>query len=70
MDVADRLAAEVGSVTEDSEARAQLGELSHRLLSASYSSDSGIVIEVAFVLEYDLGFRHSSVLVNLQTGEK
>ena len=46
MGIADRLAADVGSVTEDSEARAQLGELSHRLLLASYSSDSGSVIEV------------------------
>ena len=35
MGVADRLAADVGGVMEDSEARAQLGELSHRLLSAS-----------------------------------
>ena len=41
MDVADHLAADAGSVVEDSEAQAQLGELSHRLLSASYSSDSG-----------------------------
>ena len=46
MGVADRLAADVGGVMEDSEVRAQLGELSHRLLSASYSSDSGSVIEV------------------------
>ena len=46
MDVADRLAAEVGGVMEDSEAQAQLGKLSHRLLSASYFSDSGVVIEV------------------------
>ena len=46
MDVADRLAADVGGVAEDSEVWAQLGELSHRLLSASYSSDSGSVIEV------------------------
>ena len=49
MDVADHLAADVGSVTEDSEARAQLGELSHRLLLASYSSDRGSVIEVVCV---------------------
>ena len=70
MVVVDHLAADAGSVAEDSEAQAQLGELSHRLLSASYSSDSGNVIEVVFVSEYDLGFRHSSVLVNLQTGEK
>ena len=49
MDVADRLAADVGGVTEDSEARAQLGKLSHRLLSASYSSNSGSVIEVVCV---------------------
>ena len=48
MDVADRLAADVGGVAEDSEARAQLGELSHQLLSASYSSDSGSV-EVVIV---------------------
>ena len=48
MDVVDRLAADVGSVAEDSEARAQLGELSHWLLSASYSSDSGSV-EVVIV---------------------
>ena len=41
MDVADRLAADAGGVVEDSEAQAQLGELSHRLLLASYSSDSG-----------------------------
>ena len=49
MDVADHLAADVGSVVEDSEARAQLGKLSHRLLSASYSSDSGSVVEVVIV---------------------
>ena len=49
MDVADRLAADVGGVAEDSEARAQLGELSHRLLLASYSSDSSSVIEVVCV---------------------
>ena len=49
MDVVDRLAADVGGVAEDSEAQAQLGELSHRLLSASYSSDSGRVVEVVFV---------------------
>ena len=49
MDVVDCLAADVGSVAEDSEAQAQLGELSHQLLSASYSSDSGSVVEVVFV---------------------
>ena len=49
MDVADRLAADIGDVAEDSEARAQLGELSHQLLSASYSSDSSSVIEVVCV---------------------
>ena len=49
MDIADRLAADVGGVAEDSEVRAQLGKLSHRLLSASYSSDSGSVVEVVFV---------------------
>ena len=49
MDVADRLAADVGSVAEDSEARAQLGKLSHQLLLASYSSDSSSVVEVVFV---------------------
>ena len=49
MGVADRLAADVGGVTEDSEAQAQLGELSHQLLSASYSSDSGSVVEVVIV---------------------
>ena len=49
MDVADRLAADVGSVAEDSEVRAQLGELSHWLLSASYSSDSSSVVEVVIV---------------------
>ena len=48
MGVVDRLAADVGGVTEDSEAWAQLGELSHRLLLASYSSDSGSV-EVVIV---------------------
>ena len=69
MVVADRLAADAGGVVEDSEAWAQLGELSHRLLSASYFSDSGSLTEVV-LSEYDLGSRHSSVLVNLQTGEK
>ena len=69
MGIADRLAADVGSVTEDSEAWAQLGELSHQLLSASYFSNSGSLTEVV-LSEYDLGSRHSSVLVNLQTGEK
>ena len=69
MVVADRLAADAGGVAEESEARAQLGELSHQLLSASYFSDSGSLTEVV-LLEYDLGSRHSSVLVNLQTGEK
>ena len=69
MVVADRLAADAGGVAEDSEAQAQLGELSHQLLLASYSSDSSSSTEVV-LLEYDLGFRHSSVLVNLQTGEK
>ena len=49
MGVADRLATDVGGVTEDSEARAQLGELSHRLLSASYSSDSGSVVGIVIV---------------------
>ena len=49
MDVADHLAADVGGVAEDSEAQAQLGKLSHQLLSASYSSDSGSVVEVVFV---------------------
>ena len=49
MDIADHLAADVGSVAEDSEVRAQLGELSHQLLSASYSSDSGSVIGVVCV---------------------
>ena len=49
MDVADRLAADVGSVAEDSEARAQLGKLSHWLLLASYSSDSSSVVEVVIV---------------------
>ena len=49
MDVADCLAADVGGVVEDSEAQAQLGELSHRLLLASYSSDSSSVVEVVFV---------------------
>ena len=49
MGVADRLAADVGGGAEDSEAWAQLGKLSHRLLSASYSSDSGSVIEVVCV---------------------
>ena len=49
MDIADRLAADVGGVAEDSEARAQLGELSHQLLSASYSSNSSSVVEVVFV---------------------
>ena len=69
MDVADRLAADVGGVAEDSEVQAQLGELSHRLLLASYFSNSSSLTEVV-LLEYDLGSRHSSVLVNLQTGEK
>ena len=69
MDVVDHLAADVGSVAEDSEAWAQLGELSHRLLLASYFSDSSSLTEVV-LSEYDLGSRHSSVLVNLQTGEK
>ena len=69
MGVADRLATDVGGVTEDSEAQAQLGELSHRLLLASYSSNSSSLTEVV-LSEYDLGSRHSSVLVNLQTGEK
>ena len=50
MDVADRLAADVGGVAEDSEAWAQLGELSHRLLLASsYSSDSSSAVEVVIV---------------------
>ena len=49
MDIVDCLAADVGGVTEDSEARAQLGELSHRLLSASYSSNSGSAVEVVIV---------------------
>ena len=49
MDIADHLAADVGGVAEDSEAQAQLGELSHRLLLASYSSNSGSVVEVVFV---------------------
>ena len=49
MDVADCLAADVGGVVEDSEAWAQLGELSHQLLSASYSSDSSSVVEVVIV---------------------
>ena len=49
MGVVDRLAADVGGVMEDSEVRARLGELSHRLLSASYSSDSGSVIGVVYV---------------------
>ena len=49
MDIVDRLAADVGGVAEDSEAWAQLCELSHRLLSASYSSDSGSVVEVVIV---------------------
>ena len=49
MEVADHLAADVGSVVEDSEVQAQLGELSHQLLLASYSSDSGSVVEVVFV---------------------
>ena len=69
MGIADCLAADVGGVTEDSEARAQLGELSHQLLSASYFSDSSS-LTVVVLSEYDLGSRHSSVLVNLQTGEK
>ena len=43
MDIADCLAADAGGVVEDSEAQAQLGELSHQLLSASYSSNSGSV---------------------------
>ena len=49
MDVADRLAADVGGVAEDSEAGAQLGKLSHQLLSASYFSNSSSVVEVVFV---------------------
>ena len=49
--------------------QAQLGKLSHQLLSASYSNNSGSLTEVV-LSEYDLGSRHSSVLVNLQTGEK
>ena len=49
MDIADRLAADAGGVAEDSEAQAQLGELSHQLLSASYSSGSGSLAEVVFV---------------------
>ena len=49
MDVVDRLAADVGGVAEDSEVQVQLGKLSHRLLLASYSSNSGSVVEVVFV---------------------
>ena len=69
MDIADHLAADAGGIAEDNEAQAQLGKLSHRLLSASYFSDSGSLTEVV-LSEYDLGSRHSRVLVNLQTGEK
>ena len=42
MDIADCLEADAGGVVEDCEAQAQLGELSHQLLSASYSSDVGV----------------------------
>ena len=49
MDVVDRLAADAGGVAEDSEAQAQLGKLSHQLLSASRSSDSSSLAEVVFV---------------------
>ena len=49
MDVVDRLAADAGGVAEDSEAQAQLGELSHQLLLASYSSNSSSLAEVVFV---------------------
>ena len=48
MDVVDRLAADAGSV-EDCEVQAQLGKLSHRLLLASYSSNSGSLADVVFV---------------------
>ena len=49
MDIVDHLAADAGSVAEDCEVQAQLGKLSHQLLSASYSSDSGSLAEVVFV---------------------
>ena len=41
MDIADHLEADAGGEVEDWEVQAQLDELSHRLLSASYSSESG-----------------------------
>ena len=40
MDVADHLEADAGGEVEEWEAQAQLDELSHQLLSASYSSES------------------------------
>ena len=41
MDVVDHLEADAGGVAEDCEVQAQLGKLSHQLLLASYSSESG-----------------------------
>ena len=41
MDVADHLEADAGGEAEDWEVQAQLDELSHQLLLASYSSKCG-----------------------------
>ena len=49
MDIVDHLEADAGGVAEDCEVQAQLGKLSHQLLLASYSNESGSLAEVVFV---------------------